>query len=105
MTRFWSRWLRQASQADLAKPTRSLAQYNTYDARNLLSHLLRRVRKGEEIVIAHAGDPIAKLVPYRKEVERRPGVFRISLIVNDGIEPENSAQPPTPTRSSPEAST
>ena len=46
-----------------AKP-RHLAEYNTRDARDLFSHLLRRVRQGEEIVIAHAGHPVAKLVPY-----------------------------------------
>ena len=97
-------WLRQDSQGSLYKPTTTRAQYNTYDARNLLSHLLRRVQKGEEIVIARAGDPIAILAPYRKEVARQQAVFRVNLIVNDAV-PTSAEPPPTPTQSSPEAST
>ena len=36
---------------------------NVYEAKTHLSRLLRRVRAGEEIVIADAGTPIARLVP------------------------------------------
>jgi prevent-host-death family protein len=81
----------------------ALAQYNTHDARNVFSHLLGRVRRGEQIVIAHAGRPIAKLVPYDGEAETRPGFLRLHLLVNDGL--EEPIQGSTPTRSSPEAST
>ena len=68
-------WLRQGRQARLAQPTAptTLAQYNTHDARNVFSHLLRRVRRGETIVIAHAGRPVAKLVPYQDPEMTRPG--------------------------------
>lgn len=58
-------------------------EYNTRDARDLLSHLLRRVRRGEEIVIANAGTPIAKLVPYSSDVPHRPGVIRAQVVVED----------------------
>jgi prevent-host-death family protein len=40
-----------------------VAAVNIYEAKTQLSRLLRRVRAGEEIVIADAGRPIAKLVP------------------------------------------
>jgi prevent-host-death family protein len=60
-----------------------LAQYNTYDARQLFSHLLERVRGGEVIVIAHAGDPIAKLVPFEDDRPRRPGVIRAHVVLHD----------------------
>jgi prevent-host-death family protein len=35
------------------------------EAKSQFSRLLARVEKGEEIVIAKAGRPIAKLIPYR----------------------------------------
>lgn len=36
---------------------------NIHEAKTHLSRLLRRVAKGEEIVIAKAGKPLARLVP------------------------------------------
>jgi len=36
---------------------------NVHTAKTNLSRLLDRVRKGEEIVLARAGKPCAKLVP------------------------------------------
>jgi prevent-host-death family protein len=89
----------------LDKPATTFAQYNIYDARNLFSHLVRRVQKGEEIVIARAGDPVVRLVPYRDELPRRPGALRLSLIVNDALDAPLGAESVTPTRSSPAAST
>jgi prevent-host-death family protein len=75
-------WSDQAGRAGLTRSTNQtrLAQYNTYEAKALLSELLRRVRRGEEIVIAHAGHPVAKLVPYRG-ASGYPGVIRARLIV------------------------
>lgn len=42
-----------------------------------LARLLDRVAKGEELIVASAGSPIAKLVPYRRVVgERVPGYWK-----------------------------
>lgn len=50
------------------------AQVNIYEAKTHLSKLLVRVREGEEIVIAKAGKPIARLVPVVERPARRlPG--------------------------------
>jgi prevent-host-death family protein len=57
-----------------------LAAYNTYDARSFLSQLIARTARGEEIVIARSGVPIAKLVPYAGE-PLRPGLVRTHVIV------------------------
>jgi prevent-host-death family protein len=38
---------------------------NIYDAKTNLSNLVDRAAAGEEIIIAKAGKPKAKLVPYR----------------------------------------
>jgi prevent-host-death family protein len=48
--------------------------YNLYDAKTALSRLVDRAAAGEEIIIAKAGRPRAKLVPVRQLKERRaPG--------------------------------
>ncbi len=47
---------------------------NIHEAKTHLSQLLQRVSTGEEIIIAKAGIPIARLVPFTEQVvERLPG--------------------------------
>lgn len=47
-------------------------QVNIHEAKTHLSRLVDRAAAGEEIVIARAGKPVAKLVAYQPVVERRP---------------------------------
>lgn len=47
------------------------AQVNVHEAKTHLSRLLVRVEQGEEVVIARAGKPVAKLVPHREQKPRR----------------------------------
>ncbi len=58
---------------------------NLYDAKTNLSKLVDRAAAGEEIVIAKAGKPKAKLVPYRTGKKRRGGqnLLGITYIVED----------------------
>lgn len=44
---------------------------NIHDAKTSLSKLLERVERGEEIVIARAGTPIARLCPIQARPRRR----------------------------------
>lgn len=44
---------------------------NVHDAKTRLSELLSRVEGGEEITIARAGRPVARLVPVREKVRER----------------------------------
>ena len=44
----------------------SEASVNVHEAKTHLSRLLERVEAGDEVVIARAGRPIARLVPYRR---------------------------------------
>lgn len=44
---------------------------NVHEAKTHLSALLARVERGEEVVIARAGHPIARLVPARDHPRRR----------------------------------
>ncbi len=48
-------------------------QVNIHSAKTHLSRLLERVEAGEEIVIARAGKPVARLVPWTPE--RTPRVL------------------------------
>jgi len=52
-------------------------QVNLYDAKTHLSELVERAAGGEEIVIAKAGLPRARLVPLaRPSKPRRPGAWK-----------------------------
>jgi prevent-host-death family protein len=54
-----------------------MAKVNLYEAKTNLSELVERAAAGEEIVIAKAGKPRARLVPVSKVVrKRRPGRAR-----------------------------
>jgi prevent-host-death family protein len=46
---------------------------NLYDAKTQLSALVEEAAAGAEIIIAKAGKPRAKLVPFRLPTRRRPG--------------------------------
>ncbi|MEO8157938.1 MAG: type II toxin-antitoxin system prevent-host-death family antitoxin [Betaproteobacteria bacterium] len=48
-----------------------------HEARTHLSRLIERVRAGEEVVIAKAGKPVARLVPVLPAgVVRKPGSLK-----------------------------
>jgi prevent-host-death family protein len=50
------------------------ATVNIHEAKTQFSKLLQRVLAGEEIIIAKAGTPVARLVPYAPQPRRRiPG--------------------------------
>jgi prevent-host-death family protein len=52
---------------------------NVNEAKTHLSHLLERVRQGEEFVLAKAGKPYARLVPLEKGKPRQPGIVKGSV--------------------------
>lgn len=50
---------------------------NIHEAKTHLSRLVERVEAGEEITLARAGRPVARLVPYQARQEpRRLGIWR-----------------------------
>jgi prevent-host-death family protein len=53
---------------------------NIHAAKTRLSSLIAEVEKGEEVVIARAGKPVARLVPIKKKpkmrADRRPGFLK-----------------------------
>ena len=62
---------------------------NLYEAKTHLSQLVERAAQGEEIVIAKAGKPKAKLVPILKnETPREPAnLLGVTFIADDFDEP------------------
>lgn len=47
---------------------------NIHDAKTHFSRLVKRAHEGEEIIVAKAGRPYAKLVPLEERKERTPGL-------------------------------
>jgi prevent-host-death family protein len=48
---------------------------NIHEAKTHLSKLLEMVDQGEEVIIARAGKPVAKLVSYQTQ-QRKPGALK-----------------------------
>ena len=64
-----------------------MSQVNVHEAKTHLSKLLTRVAAGEEIVISKAGKPIARLVPWERDVKQRtPGLDSGLLTVPDDFD-------------------
>src|ERR1022692_4659816 len=53
----WAKLL--AKEAMMSEPA---AQFNIHDAKTNLSRIIKRVERGEEIIISRAGSPVAKVV-------------------------------------------
>jgi prevent-host-death family protein len=65
---------------------------NIHQAKTHFSELLERAHRGEEVIIAKAGKPYARLVPVVSTGNRQPGTFRgqISGDVLGGVGPDDS---------------
>jgi prevent-host-death family protein len=64
-----------------------MEQVNIHQAKTELSRLLQRVLHGEEIIIAKAGKPIARLSPFsEKKPDRVPGQDAGSFVVPDDFD-------------------
>lgn len=61
--------------------------YNLYEAKTGLSQLVDRAAAGEEVVIAKAGKPLARLVPYeRPRLPRVPGGWEGRVFMADDFD-------------------
>jgi len=55
---------------------------NVHEAKTRFSKLLKRVQLGEEIVIAKAGKPVARLVPFAQAPSaRKPGTAKALVTI------------------------
>ena len=70
-----------ASEPDERKPV------NVHEAKTHFSKLLDRVAKGEEVVIAKAGKPVARLVPISEQLQpRKFGGFEGQIWIADDFD-------------------
>jgi len=55
---------------------------NIHEAKTNLSKLLKKVKEGQEIIIAKAGNPVARLVPYTDKPSKRiPGSAKDKVFI------------------------
>ena len=60
---------------------------NVHEAKTTLSRLLEEVSQGEEIIIARAGKPVARLVPLASQLPARtPGFLRGKIWIADDFD-------------------
>ena len=70
--------------AKRAKPSKPI---NLYDAKTRLSELVERAAAGEEIIIAKAGKPRARLVPLEAATPKRvPGGWEGKVWIADDFD-------------------
>jgi len=66
---------------------------NIRQAKAYLSQLVERAAAGEEIIIARAGKPVARLVPYQESAgaSRRPGSMKGRIKILPGFDQADDA--------------
>ena len=64
-----------------------MSMVNIHEAKTHLSRLIARVEAGEEIIIAKAGKPVARLVPLEyKNALRKPGSMQGRISMSDDFD-------------------
>lgn len=62
---------------------------NIHEAKSQLSKLIESALAGEEIIIAKAGKPLVKLIPYQEELRpRTPGGWEGRVTMSDDFDDE-----------------
>jgi prevent-host-death family protein len=60
---------------------------NIHTAKTHLSRLVAEVAAGEEIIIAKAGKPVARLLPFEPRREpRKPGLMKGKIWISEGFD-------------------
>jgi prevent-host-death family protein len=63
---------------------------NMYQAKTQLSALVNSALEGEDVVIARAGKPLVRLVPYNGSMKKRkPGMLKGKISVPDNFDDES----------------
>jgi len=64
---------------------------NVHEAKTHLSRLLEAVEAGEDVVIARAGKPVARLVPAQAATARRAGAWKGRVVIADDFDEADTA--------------
>lgn len=63
---------------------------NIHEAKTNLSKLIAQVLEGEDIVIAKAGKPVAKIIHYEEKLEpRKMGLLKGQIWMSDDFDEED----------------
>ncbi|MEM6614511.1 MAG: type II toxin-antitoxin system prevent-host-death family antitoxin [Cyanobacteria bacterium P01_C01_bin.72] len=63
--------------------------FNIHEAKSQLTKLIESALAGEEIVIAKAGKPLVKLIPYQEDKQpRTPGGWEGKVVMSDDFDDE-----------------
>lgn len=63
---------------------------NIHQAKTNLSKLIERTAKGEEVIIAKSGKPVAKLVAYKEKLKpRKLGLLKGKIWVSPDFDDED----------------
>lgn len=64
--------------------------FNIHQAKTNLSKLIEQTLKGEEVIIAKAGKPVAKLSVYEKKLKpRKLGLLKGKIVIPDDFDDED----------------
>ena len=59
-------------------------QVNVHEAKSRLSELMVAARRGDEVIIARAGKPEARLVPINEDAEREARIAAVKAWIGSG---------------------
>lgn len=63
---------------------------NIHEAKTNLSKLIAKTQKGEDVIIAKAGKPVAKLSSYKEKTKpRKFGALKGKIWISDDFDDEN----------------
>ncbi|MDR1854641.1 MAG: type II toxin-antitoxin system prevent-host-death family antitoxin [Azoarcus sp.] len=68
-------------------------QVNMLEAKNTLSRLVAAVERGEDVVLARNGKPVARIAPYEAPRVKPPGAWKGKAKASPGWDsPETNAE-------------
>jgi prevent-host-death family protein len=59
---------------------------NMHEAKTTLSQLVEQAEKGEDVVLARAGEPVARIVAIRPAAQRRLGQWKGRVRMSDDFD-------------------
>ena len=59
---------------------------NIHDAKTRFSRLIEAVIRGEDVIIAKAGKPVAKLIPYEVKKVKKFGALRGKIKISEDFD-------------------
>lgn len=63
---------------------------NIYQAKTQLSQLVQMVQQGQDVVIAKAGKPVVRVVPFELKVQpRKPGLWKNKIKIKADFDKED----------------